>query len=308
MLTRDEKSIARTLFKLKIYESDGQSFENLFTAIMNYAEPNNFQQIRPWGNIGDRKNDGYIKSKGIFYQVFAPEDSRKSYPTLIVKLKTDFSGLLKQWSPVNEFYFVVNDKYKGVNADSEQIITKLIADNKLKAGGFFTANKLEDKLFSLNDDQITQIVGCIPDPAALSGLNFSILDEVIVYIRSLSLALPVDSEIKLPNWEAKIQFNDLPYATALRLNNGAMQLNDLQQFLDNQSNFLADFLRDKINEIYIAEKQFYTGDELFWKIVNTASPKANAEYQAAVIVIMAKYFESCDIFERPTECQNDSTD
>jgi phage-related protein len=29
---------------------------------MNYAEPD-FKQIKPWGNIGDRKNDGYIRSK-----------------------------------------------------------------------------------------------------------------------------------------------------------------------------------------------------------------------------------------------------
>jgi hypothetical protein len=308
MLTRDEKAIARTLFKLKIHEADGQAFETLFTAIMNYAASNDFQQIKPWGNIGDRKNDGYIKSKGIFYQVFAPDDINKSYPALIAKLKTDFAGLLKHWSPVNEFYFVVNDKYKGVNADSEKILTQIIADNKLKAGGFFTANKLEDKLFTLADDQITQIVGHIPDPAALPGLNFLILDEVIGHIKSLSLAQPANSEIILPNWEEKIQFNNLSSSTSLRLNNGAMQLNDLQQFLDNQGNFLADSLRDKINEIYISEKQSYTGDELFWTIVNTASPKANADYQSAVIVIMSKYFESCDIFERPKEVQNDSAD
>jgi hypothetical protein len=31
---------------------------------MGYTETD-FQQIKPWGRIGDRKNDGYIQSKGI---------------------------------------------------------------------------------------------------------------------------------------------------------------------------------------------------------------------------------------------------
>ena len=73
-----EKTLTRQLFQNKILKADGQVFEDIFTAIMNYAEAD-FRSIKPWGNIGDRKNDGYIKTKGIFYQVYATEDIRKSY-------------------------------------------------------------------------------------------------------------------------------------------------------------------------------------------------------------------------------------
>ncbi|MEA3324338.1 MAG: hypothetical protein U9Q37_04270, partial [Euryarchaeota archaeon] len=89
-----EKTFARQLFQNKILKADGQIFEDIFSAIMNYAETD-FQQIKPWGNIGDRKNDGYIKTKGIFYQVYAPEDIRKSYTNVISKLKDDFEALFK---------------------------------------------------------------------------------------------------------------------------------------------------------------------------------------------------------------------
>jgi hypothetical protein len=147
------------------------------------------------------------------------------------------------------------------------------------------------------------IAGHIPDPASLPGLDFSILDEIIAYIMKLSLAAPRGAREtpRMPaDWKEKIQFNGLSSAAALCLNNGVMHINSLQQFLDNESNFLGDSLRDKMNELYISEKDSHTGDELFWAIVKTASPKAEMSYQAAVIVIMAKYFESCDIFERPT--------
>ena len=304
MLTRDEKTLARTLFKLKTYESDGAAFEHLFTTIMNYAEQD-FQQVKPWGNIGDRKNDGYIKSKGIYYQVYAPEDISRNYPDVIKKLKTDFAGLLSHWAPVKEFYFLVNDKYKGVHADSEIIMNQLIADNKLANGGIATAKYLENILFSLADDQIQSIVGLIPDPSKIR-LDFNILNEVIKYIMELSHDHALPPDIKMPDWEQKIKFNQLSNATAIRLNNGFLQISSLNQYLDNNSNFLADTLRDKMNEIYLTEKKIHSADELFWSIVRKASPSKEITFQSAVIVIMAKYFEACDIFERPDEVQNDS--
>ena len=70
-MTRDEKYMLRAIFQNKIYKADGQKFEDLFTDIIKYAEPG-FQQIKPYGNVGDKKNDGYIKSKGIYFQVYGP--------------------------------------------------------------------------------------------------------------------------------------------------------------------------------------------------------------------------------------------
>jgi len=64
-MDNQEKILARILFENKIFKADGNAFESLFTEIMNCAEPD-FQQIKPWGNIGDKKNDGSIPSKGIY--------------------------------------------------------------------------------------------------------------------------------------------------------------------------------------------------------------------------------------------------
>ena len=157
-MTNNQKAQARIFFENRILKADKQAFEDLFTEIMNYKEAD-FQSIKPWGNIGDRKNDGYIKSRGIFYQVYAPEDIRKSYPDVIKKIKTDFNGLIEQWSNVKEFYFVVNDKYKGVNPDSEQLLQQIKEDNNLQECKFITANNLENILFSLDDDQIIKVTG-----------------------------------------------------------------------------------------------------------------------------------------------------
>lgn len=73
-----------------------------------------FTPIKTQGNIGDRKNDGYIPSKGIYYQVYAPE--RIDATEAINKIENDIDGLIKYWNdvcPIKEYNFVINDKYKG---------------------------------------------------------------------------------------------------------------------------------------------------------------------------------------------------
>ncbi|MCP4109773.1 MAG: hypothetical protein GY749_30365 [Desulfobacteraceae bacterium] len=300
-MNTQEKTLARHLFQNKIFKAKGQAFEDIFTAIMNYAEPG-FQQIKAWGNIGDRKNDGYIKNKGIFYQVNAPENIRKSYTKVVNKLKTDFDGLKSQWNPVNEFYFVVNDGYDGVNADCEQAIQEIKKKHKLNDAGFLTAKDLENILFTLDDDQIFLIVGNIPDPAVIKQLDYSILNEVISYIMKLPLGKGDMPKVTLPNVDEKIKFNNLSEPVACLLNNGYFQLHSLNKYLSNNSDFLADSLRDRMNDIYTSEKKKKNnGDDLFWAVVNFASPKAEQMYQTSVIVIMSKYFETCDIFEEPSE-------
>ena len=296
-MNTQEKTFARCQFQLKIHQADGQKFEDIFTSIMNYTETD-FQQIKPWGKIGDRKNDGYIKSKGIYYQVYAPEEISISYINAVNKLNADFNGLKSHWSSIKEFFFVVNDKYKGVNADCEQTIQQLKELHELHKADFMTAKDLENYLFKLDDDQILAIAGFIPDPANIK-LDYSILNEVTKYIMQLPLGSDDDPIIRVPVWDEKIEFNGLSEFVSQLLNNGCIHLNNLDKYLKNNSDFLADSLRDRMNEIYLQEKENYKGDELFWAIVNHASPKIQQMYQSSVIVIMAKYFETCDIFEEP---------
>jgi len=62
-LSTDDLYIARRLFQLEIYKRNGQDYENLFSKVMRLHNPE-FIQIKPQGQYGDRKNDGFIKSTG----------------------------------------------------------------------------------------------------------------------------------------------------------------------------------------------------------------------------------------------------
>lgn len=301
-MDNQEKILARILFENKIFKADGNAFENLFTEIMNSAETD-FQQIKPWGNIGDKKNDGYIPSKGIYYQVFAPEDIRKSYPKVVAKLKTDLKGLIDQWSSIKEFYFVVNDKFKGVNPEAEQTIKSLKNIYKLEKTSFLTPKDLNKMLFLLSDDLIYKIVGFYFNINKITNLDFSILSEVIDFIMQQPPRRAFSSDVKLPDWNEKIKFNNLSNFTKSELKYAYQKIGSLNTFLSNNS-FLAEELQKKLIGIYqqILENWkglSYIGENIFWEIVNICIPKNTDIHQSAVICILSKYFESCDILEEP---------
>ncbi len=147
LLTKDEIKIARILFQLQIYKRNGQDFENFFSEIMIYHNPN-FAKVKPQGQFGDRKNDGFIKEFGRYYQVYAPEDVTTKEQNTLRKLATDFVGLYDYWntkvSPVKEFYFVLNDKYNGAYPTLYEELARIEKSYPLVKCNPFLAPHLED--------------------------------------------------------------------------------------------------------------------------------------------------------------------
>lgn len=157
-------AIARNMFHLQIHEADGQRFEDLFLKVMNYKS-RDFQAVKPYGNIGDRKNDGWIESENTYFQVYAPSDITKSINDAVSKLRVDFEGLYFHWNSlckIKKFYFVLNDKYKGSPPQLQQEILKIKSEFGLDVAKVFVAKDLEFDLFDLQVDKILSVVGHIP--------------------------------------------------------------------------------------------------------------------------------------------------
>ncbi|MEI6516587.1 MAG: hypothetical protein WCO77_11460 [bacterium] len=89
-----EREIAEMKFELKVHKSNGQAYEDFFVDIMTRRYPA-FKPIKPQGKLGDKKNDGYDKSTGKYYQVYSPEKPSESIAKAIKKARADFTGLYK---------------------------------------------------------------------------------------------------------------------------------------------------------------------------------------------------------------------
>ena len=64
-----------------------------------------FHPVKAYGNIGDKKNDGFIRSTGTYYQVSVPEDITKDkiIYDAVEKSENDFTGLNENWNDICKF-------------------------------------------------------------------------------------------------------------------------------------------------------------------------------------------------------------
>ena len=130
------------------------------------------------------------------------------------------------------------------------------------------------------------------------------------YVRDRPPLPFVAGKLIAPILDEKIVFNDL-ITTRAWLENSWYQCGVVEDYFKYESDFAKKELRDKLNSIYIAAKLNNTnapaneiGDLIFVEILENMIPTnlnvANRKlYKEAAVIIMAAFFESCDIFEEP---------
>lgn len=304
-----EHYIAKIIFSNHILQYIGQQYEDFFVSVMTKANPN-FQPVKAYGNIGDMKNDGFDRTTGTYYQIFSPEDITKdtTIREAVKKLKTDFSGLYNHWNslcPIKKFFFVVNDKYKGLPAPIIQMALELNNAPEYAQSDIdtFTAKDLEKVFMSLDDLDKQDIIGFIPDEI-IPVVEYEALHETVTYLINAELPMNSMDNLTVPDFDEKIAFNGLSEVVKSRLVVGSYQEGTLMLYF-NDNPGVKEILQKKFNALYeqskenIPDTQENCSDCRFYYILEKASIKNTSPIQTSVLVLMAYYFSSCDIFEEP---------
>jgi hypothetical protein len=307
-MNNEEKYIARQMFKNKVFQKDGQAYEDFFVMVMQHHNPN-FRPVKAHGQFGDRKNDGFDKTTGTYYQVYAPEDLEKRKKKAAEKFKEDFDDLYKYWNdkvtPVREFFYVLNNKYRAV----PQIIYPVLEEIKRKYSSvqvdILLNQDLEEIFLNLPDDKIYDIIGYIPDPQNMQVVDFTVMNQVIEYLLSIESSYIKEDIPDKPDFEKKIVFNKLRAYPANLLRTGGYQASNLDEYFKYESQ-LKEILKKIFNNIYkrgleVVPHGGDKNDTVFFYILENASPNKKKPVQDAVLVLMSYYFEYCDIFEEPRE-------
>lgn len=308
-ITNHERYLAKILFKNRIYQYKGQQFEDFFVNIMCKKDPN-FQPVKAYGNIGDKKNDGFNKTTGTYYQVYAPEDATKNITIadMVNKLEKDFEGLYAYWNSIckiKNYFFVVNDKYAGVAATVNKKIIEL--SNRTEYSDvsieLLTSKDLERIFNELDDASILDVVGFLPSEE-LPIIEFEALNETVSYLLNVELPDKYDETLFVPDFEKKIEFNNLSEVVCNQLITGSYQEGILRQYF-NDSPGVNELLQKRFHYFYeqskidIPDVQENYADLRFYYILDCACTKRNLAITTCVVVLMAYYFSSCDIFEEP---------
>ncbi|HZG44561.1 MAG TPA: hypothetical protein VEY93_16535 [Longimicrobium sp.] len=121
-------------FELEFLKKKGNEFQDFFAAIMEVRYPDDFQRVRPWGKSGDRKNDGFRRSNGQLFQVYAPNELTAT--DAIAKIDEDFRGAQSFWKDHLKIWTFVHNASSGLGPD---VLAKLLdLRAEFSRGGDFT--------------------------------------------------------------------------------------------------------------------------------------------------------------------------
>ena len=298
-------TFAQILFKNKALSSDGQAYEDLFIRTMEEISTS-FQPVKPQGPLGDKKNDGFDYVTGEYYQCYAPEDLSKNIPTAVNKLQKSADGLVGYWdniSKVKKIYFVVNDNYKGLYPEIHQKLADLRTQYVGIEFELFRTKDLERRILSLDIDTIQRIIGILPNPQS-TLLEPNYLTEVLNHLMNFKSNF---SENNLPDqldFTKKIKHNELSDYIGSHLQLAHHSIYQVIQYFKYNSDFEKDELQKKFMTLYQQEVESVEVIEdktniIFINLFNKISPRDNQSVKMAVLILMAYYFEACDIFEEP---------
>lgn len=297
----------RSRFQLRIHQSAGEAFQDFFSDLMNAVYGDRFQAVRPWGNLGDRGNDGFIADEAHYFQLHAPHaDSRPDPVGAAGKARDDFAKLLQAYPQLKHYTFVHNDRYRGMPVQVTDALQDIASRFGVAADGL-DSRKLGNLFNRLSDDDRMAVLGATPVavPQWIDPRDIATLLEYLAN-RPMQGASLLDSGIA-PEFNEKIKFNRLCPAFGDLLRSASYETGEVDSFLERELG-LAQHIAEEIREIYAKSKEEIpdTGeaapDVRFLYVQRALLPpsgRVNRGLEQAALVIMAKYFEACDIYESP---------
>lgn len=290
------------VFDGKFGNLKANEFENFFSSLMGKKYKEKFIQCKPWGRMGDRKNDGYLQSERILFQVYAPNEL--SSTETIKKINEDFLGALKYWEKYFDSWVFVHNSRDGLPPNVEEELLSLMQrypQIKINIWGY---DKLREILFSLEPFDICALLGPAPTMQDFVSLGYEDLKPVLTSISSRMGGTPDDDLRAVP--KDKLIINGLSDSVVQLLKIGITKTSLVKEFFDAWYDAeLSETISTTFHNKYLELKLLYPNDpdrifqelQIFAGGQNISSPK----HQTAVLTVLAYLFEKCTIFERTTK-------
>lgn len=308
--------IYNLLFRIEMLQRSGEAFMSLFNDIMSFSDAG-FQSIAPWGNWGDGGNDGYIHNEGHYFQVYAPKPNTQwNPPDAFRKAKTDFHKLGNKWKNIKKYSFVINDRFEGSPAPLNSELQVFQEEQSLELCESLCSRKLQIKFNNLPEDLKTIIVGAVPNPDEIP-INFynTEIHTLLMYLSDKAHTSKISLlNINVPDFERKIVLNNLNPQIADELRSNIKKVSLIDDYLNSVKGGISQEISTFVHEIYEQSKLLFSGQEdeinlqYAWirdelippEIRNNPSQRmALAGYRTVSSIVLAKYFESCDVYEHP---------
>lgn len=292
-------------FKLAYLTKKGNDFQNWFADIMELRFSGDFIRTRPWGCSGDRKNDGYLASKRILFQVYAPERIVES--KALQKINEDFHGAKQYWKSHFDTWVFVHNSDQGL---TPKVLDRLLELNDAESPTVksWGREELYKVVFELTETELRRLFEGVPNEADIYDVKYENFKNVLESVARKSPV--VDSEIQQVPF-GKLDSNGLSDESKHFIKLGQRKSKYAGQFFrqwydprygeEISASFKEEYRR--LKNIGIPPDDIYSRLTLFTGLHRVTAPQD----KMAVYALVAYFFEVCDIFENPLEETEDDS-
>ena len=286
-------------FQLNFHVKSRQEFENWFAEIMELRYPGDFKRVRPWGSSGDRKNDGYLRSKRMMFQVYAPNELAER--ETLKKIDEDYAGAAQYWEQYFDTWVFVHNSRDGLSPIVNQKLLDLHSQGPFSVSDWSFV-ELHRVVFELDEASLLRLFRTPPAIADRLDITYANVENVLQFVARKPILLESEVRVVPPG---KLDANGLSDDAKRVILEG-----------NKKSKYVGDFFNDWHdptygNEVSNAFKQKYQqlkdenypADDIFFRLLDFTGYRkvTNASDMMAVFAVVAYFFEVCDIFESPLE-------
>jgi hypothetical protein len=284
-------------FENVFLRAKGDEFQTFFERLMNLAFKADFMACRPWGKIGDQKNDGFLKSERCLFQVYGPNEMEASKAK--TKISEDFEGAKVHWNKHFDKWIFVHNAVDGLPPHVQRLLLEFEKANSGISLYPWGLEELRQIFRKLSIEDKASWFGPAPTEETKAKLGFK--DLRVVLERIAKLPVPLIAEVKdVP--KGKIEANALSESVTRLLKEGMVKSPLITEFFSQwYDETLSGKLAKAFNTEYKRLREQLPPNRIFAELQSWAGGdrRGTPEHEMAVLTVLAYYFEHCDIFEEP---------
>jgi hypothetical protein len=296
----------RIALELKLRKCSGDAFQDFFSTMMVSAHGSDFVRVRAFGVAGDKGCDGYLQSKGKVFACYgAINAASDKVQYLIKKMDEDFAKALKALTEIMKEWHMVHNLVDGLPTDAILKLEALKQANSKHAFGFIGMEGFEAIIFDLPVAKINNLLGIAATSYDAQNIQTTEIRDLVAAVVKASDAYPIDVSTIRPVPPDKLHFNKLPGHWRSMIAGGWQNAHLVEEYLRQHHDPM---IGERVAQRFRLRYQYFKSQSL------DAGPIMSSLYeditgfgvvpparQVAAQALLAYLFESCDIFETPSE-------
>lgn len=286
-------------FENAFLKAKGDAFQIFFEQLMSRAYEADFMACRPWGNVGDKKNDGFLKAERRLFQVYAPNEMTAAQAKK--KISEDFAGALEHWGKHFDKWTFVHNASDGLPPHVQELLLETERNNPGVKIEPWSLEELRTVFRRLELADLQSWFGYTPPTASeQAGIGFE--DIRIVLEDIAARELPKDHAVMTVD-SGKLKANRLSDNVQMLLTAGMSKAPLVKQFFDewHQPTYgerMAKAFRARYEKLREGNPPLHP-NEIFdaLRLWTGGTNQHSATRLASILAVLAYFFERCDIFE-----------